>query len=446
MWFGTQHHSEWVTCPLRGAEMTPESWGLEGTYLSGGGFVRQSQDSHRQYIFEWSGASSRASAETLQAYRDGVYNKAPSDLIYFIDPLIYSRNILPKRWAQPGILTRPQTTVFSSLGSVYPVETPTSLLGALRLPLRGAHISSPFTSSTQFNSSEVPSIGSTWVPIPPGETLSLVAWWGNPENPGFGVYVKIQNADGSWEDAQKVETMGVRVSGVRGLLLGVVGSFDYYGARAVIGRGDDWADPVVYEWSGTPNDSTSTQTTADGVDTNLFENPRFVTPGSSGEVLKHSNADVYKQGRLVGAGGLGNELVLTGTPGGDVPEWALPFGATRGRINMTGPGLVTVKARVRIPEGYDASEDFDHDDTPNEQLAARALRVARDAGFADSVIAQAPATPGEYELSVTYNATDSRLAVSLGGSGKPGQQITRLRGVTVGEGEYDGPRHCGSSP
>ncbi|HLS01793.1 MAG TPA: hypothetical protein VK054_07430, partial [Beutenbergiaceae bacterium] len=168
-----------------------------------------------------------------------------------------------------------------------------------------------------------------------------------------------------------------------------MGSFDYYGARAVIGRGDDWADPVVYEWSGTPNDSTSTRTTADGVDTNLFENPRFVTPGSSGELLKHINADFYNQGQLVGAGGLGNELVLTGTPGGDVPEWALPFGATRGRINMTGPGLVTVKARVRIPEGYDASEDFDHDDTPNEQLAARALRVARDAGFADSVIAQA---------------------------------------------------------
>src|SRR5699024_5297865 len=46
----------------------------------------------------------------------------------------------------------------------------------------------------------------------------------------------------------------------RGVLLGVVGLFDFYGARAVIGRGDDWADPVVYEWSGTPNDSTSTRT------------------------------------------------------------------------------------------------------------------------------------------------------------------------------------------
>src|SRR5690625_2907091 len=282
MWFGTQHHSEWINAPLRGAEMTPESWGTEGTYLSGGGFVRQSQDSHRQYIFEWSGASSRASAETMQAYRDGVYNKTPADLLYFIDPLMYNRNILPKRWAQPGILTTPGEAEYSPIGVVTPVDTPVSMLGNQRVPLVGAQVSSPITSLGGLNAITSPGVGSVWVPIPEGETLTVIAWTGNPVTTDSGLYLKAQSTGGSWRSPEHVGPHGVTVSGAKGILLATVGTFDFYGARAVVGQGDEWNDSAVYEWTGEPNKSTSTRTTSNGSDKNL---PDFSDVNQSSEIV-----------------------------------------------------------------------------------------------------------------------------------------------------------------
>src|SRR5690625_4174632 len=287
MWFGTQHHSEWINAPLRGAEMTPESWGTEGTYLSGGGFVRQSQDSHRQYIFEWSGASSRASAETLQAYRDGVYNKTPSDLIYFIDPLMYSRNILHKRWSQPGILTTPGEAEYSPIGVVTPVDTPVSMLGNQRVPLVGAQVSSPITSLGGLNAITSPGAGSVWVPIPEGETLTVIAWTGNPVTTDSGLYLKAQSTGGSWRSPEHIGPHGVTVSRATGILLAAAGTLAFYGARAVIGRGEGWTEPAVYDWTGSPNNSASTRTTPEGVVTNLFTNPDMVLSSTNTVVRRN---------------------------------------------------------------------------------------------------------------------------------------------------------------
>ncbi|HLS00969.1 MAG TPA: hypothetical protein VK054_03180, partial [Beutenbergiaceae bacterium] len=95
--------------------------------------------------------------------------------------------------------------------------------------------------------------------------------------------------------------------------------------------------------------------------------------------------------------------------------------------------------------GYDASEDGNIDNVANEQVAARALRVASSGYFSDAQYVQAPAEPGEYELSVTFDAPGTGVVFSLGGSGKPGQEITWLPGVTVVEGAYGGPRFTGAS-
>lgn len=283
LWFGTQHHAQWVDAPLSGAEMSPEGWGADGTYLSGGGFVRQSQDSHRQYIFEWSGASSRESAEIMQAYRDGVYSKSRSDLIYFIDPLIYSRNILPKRWAQPGILAPDSGAASTPLGLVSKIDGP----GVSGLPLTGAQVSSYFTSVAQFNATTEPQQGSIWLPVPLGETLQVVAWAGDFATQESGLYVKAQNPDGTWRPAERVEGLGVEVSGARGVLLASVGMFNYFGARATIGEADLLEGLVHYAWTGTPNASTSTRTDDAGTVTNLFTNPDMVA--TSGEVVVWEN-------------------------------------------------------------------------------------------------------------------------------------------------------------
>lgn len=203
-------------------------------------------------------------------------------------------------------------------------------------------------------------------------------------------------------------------------------------------------DPAVYAWTGDPDDSTSTRTTVEGTVTNLFENPRFVTLAPNGDLAGFSTS--FNAPTLQPDQGGGNELTLTGTNDlGPGHGWRLPLGVV-GVAALSGTGLVTVKARVRIPEGYDASEDEDVDDYDNEKIAARALRITKDGNFLDNEFVQAPSEPGEYELSVSANVTSTGFAgFTLGGSGKPGQEITWLPGVTVVEGAYDGPRFTGAS-
>lgn len=232
MWLGTQHHAQWVDCPLRGADMSPEGWGTDGTYLSGGGFVRQSQDSHRQYIFEWSGASSRQAAEVMQEYRDGVHSLSPDDLIYFIDPLIYDRNILPKRWAQPGLLAPVTGDTFSSLGSLALKPVPSNLVDE-GLPIRGASIVSPFETASDFGQVTEPRQGCVYIPVPEGETVVIRIWgeW----NVFNGIFVRSLRHNGTWADPAKVSGPFF-VSGVRGFLLGSVGEYDLYGARVTVGN------------------------------------------------------------------------------------------------------------------------------------------------------------------------------------------------------------------
>src|SRR5690625_5767894 len=85
---------------------------------------------------------------------------------------MYSRNILPKRWAQPGILTVPGEAEYTSIGVVAPVDTPVSMLGNQRVPMVGAQVSSPFTTLNSFRGVIVPGAGSGWVPIPEGDRKS----------------------------------------------------------------------------------------------------------------------------------------------------------------------------------------------------------------------------------------------------------------------------------
>lgn len=90
----------------RGSEFSPRSWGESGTYLSGGGWAVSSSMSHREFVLEWGATGSMDEAMTMQAFRDGAFSMRDTDLFYFHDPLSYERNVLPKAWAQPGLLGR----------------------------------------------------------------------------------------------------------------------------------------------------------------------------------------------------------------------------------------------------------------------------------------------------------------------------------------------------
>jgi len=197
-WFGTQHFAQFLRSPSRGSQFSPQSWGDSGTYLSGGGWAASSPMSHREFILEWSAAGSIDDAMAVQAFRDGAYSANPGDLIYFHDPLSYERNILPKAWAQPGLLaeTLGVDTAFSatSAGSGYPGH-------ALRLP---AGYRDDFVP-------DGPGRGVVYQLVPPGyDVLAYVP---------FGA-IRAHLPDGSYADPELLSGSGWhRISDARGFLL-----------------------------------------------------------------------------------------------------------------------------------------------------------------------------------------------------------------------------------
>lgn len=99
-WFGTEERMAFLPTPLRGAVMSPESTGVSGTLINGTGFARNARSSHKTYVFEWQDSSAIRAAALMKSYYDGTYGRG---LIYFLDPLIYDKNVAPARWADPSI-------------------------------------------------------------------------------------------------------------------------------------------------------------------------------------------------------------------------------------------------------------------------------------------------------------------------------------------------------
>lgn len=122
---------QWVDTPLSGASSTPESWRAGATYLNGGGFVQHAWDSHKVYDFSWRNSSARQAAQLMKSYRDGTYGRG---LIYFTDPLIYDTNILPPRWADPGMALNYEGP--SHVTNAEPEEVPFSGFKTNRYPVR----------------------------------------------------------------------------------------------------------------------------------------------------------------------------------------------------------------------------------------------------------------------------------------------------------------------
>ena len=102
MWFGTRERMRWIDTPLSGADTSPQVRTAGGTLLNGGGWQKSSPGSHRTYNYSWRNSSTRQTAQIMQSYRDGDYG---TGLIYFVDPLTYDTNILPKGVASPHLST-----------------------------------------------------------------------------------------------------------------------------------------------------------------------------------------------------------------------------------------------------------------------------------------------------------------------------------------------------
>lgn len=100
MWFGTQEFSTWVPTPLSGADVSPQAWSASGVLLNGGAFARHSFNKHKEFNFSWRTTSSRETAQLMHSFYDGSFGRGK---LYFHDPLTYTTNVLPARWADPSI-------------------------------------------------------------------------------------------------------------------------------------------------------------------------------------------------------------------------------------------------------------------------------------------------------------------------------------------------------
>lgn len=162
-WFGTIQHSEFIRTPNRGADSSPESWGVEGTLLNGGGYGVHSWGSHKKYTYEWPSFSSRQAAQKMKSYRDGTYGRG---LLYFIEPTIYTTNLFPARWADPSMTLGNEGVQL--IRDVKMTAVPTPSASANDLPITSVEYDL-FNVTPGFRGESE----AVFIPIPEGHTLFL---------------------------------------------------------------------------------------------------------------------------------------------------------------------------------------------------------------------------------------------------------------------------------
>lgn len=177
MWFGTREKMGWIELPQTGADVSPARRTSGETLIVGGAFQRNSFDAHKTYQFVWPDSSSRQLASTLQGYANGTYGRG---LLYFLDPMYYETNLLPRRIADPSMALDYEAP--SLVSGVLPRSTPTPA-NSNNLPVQTAVYDLP----ANYRASDA---DYTWIPIPEGMTLLLGAFYTSSGNATAGWVVK----------------------------------------------------------------------------------------------------------------------------------------------------------------------------------------------------------------------------------------------------------------
>lgn len=164
MWFGTQDRMQWIETPDTGADVSSLGFSSETTLQSGGGYSRNSWDSHKNFQFSWGESASPELVSTIQGYRNGSFGRGN---ILFNDPMQYQTNLLPKRWADPSMAVNFEAEPLAR--GLYPRATPTGSTPT-GLPAQTAVYDIP--------AGLAPGAGDVMViPVPPGFTVGF-GWMG----------------------------------------------------------------------------------------------------------------------------------------------------------------------------------------------------------------------------------------------------------------------------
>ena len=163
MWFGTERRMGWIPTPNTGAGAGSVGVFVESNLLRGGGHTRSSWDSHKEYAYNWGESASQSLVSRMQGYRNGSFGRG---LLYFLDPMFYLTNLLPKRWADPSMAVNREGEPL--VRDQWPTGVP-QVDTANGYPVDGAAYTLPAGYTSQNDGTEIA------IPIPPGFTLALGA-------------------------------------------------------------------------------------------------------------------------------------------------------------------------------------------------------------------------------------------------------------------------------
>jgi hypothetical protein len=168
-YIGTKQKLFEVRAPSIDMPSEKQGFSNELLFLNGGASIRRSVASHKRYTLTWN-AVDRDDARVVLDLADGIYG---TGLIYWHDPFVSDRNVLPQWWATPsqgGYDGLPLNA--GERGTLVP--TPTN---DLNFPVESIRYD-----VTEFQSRRV------WLPIAPGHTAHVGVF--GEDGTGGGVQVR----------------------------------------------------------------------------------------------------------------------------------------------------------------------------------------------------------------------------------------------------------------
>lgn len=442
LWFGTSEHMDWFPTPLRGADVSPTGWSASNDLLNGGGHQLNSAGSHKNYIFEWSGASSRDVAQRMVSYSQGSYGRG---LIYFLDPLTWDTNVLPAMWADPsmGVGYEGATLVYG----IDPLPAPTSNWRANELPVTSAFYNlSGVTPGWRGKEDAV------FVPIPEGYSLSLGAFY--QFSGSGGLFYRTQSQSGALGDVQGVTPLPNDSSEVLNTL---IGGSNVSGVWLFVGRSTSANSSVTLTAMIARLIETS-KTVSQKIATNLFTNPNLVGDGTYAEVARFNTGDpapemvqpedfrvrdlgtgesVMEIERVAGLSPLGPGIIGVSTRDGKPAARMIALSAGFSGGSFTAP--LSARPGGTIVGTSHVNPGFERDPALS-QYTRRLLAVIPE---------QASETPQDSELThasrLTYAPLTSTYLIAFGHAGLPGTGDVWWTDIGLFAGDYDGPAFAGDS-
>jgi len=165
-YFGTEGRMRLMRAPNAGMDGSSLGRNASGTLFNGGGWANQSVGTHRQFVLEWPPSSTLPEAAIMEGYRNHVYGDG---LIYFHHPLAYPYNVLPARYAAPGIACGLEGV--SMIDQYMPSAVATSGAALNDLPANSAYYDL-VNAAVGFQAAD-----SLFVPVPPGYTAYVGAFY-----------------------------------------------------------------------------------------------------------------------------------------------------------------------------------------------------------------------------------------------------------------------------